>query len=97
MTWKKIRDEKVSQGFSDDRAYDFATNEMNKRRSNFDPSTVVGMVESEAKEKLDENGYSFRVQKRDIGHCGPMTLDYRSCRCNVSIVKGRVNQIIDMG
>lgn len=97
MTWKKIRDEKISQGFSEERAYQFATNEMIKRRSSFDPSTVIGMEENEAKEKLDENGYSFRVQKRDVGHCGPMNLDYRPSRCNVSIIKGRVNQIIDMG
>lgn len=97
MTWTKIRDEKISQGFSDDSAYEFATNEMNKRRSNFDPESIIGMEENKAEEKLNENGYSLRVQKRDTGKGDTMYLDYRSSRCNVSIVKGCVYQIIDMG
>lgn len=96
-TWEKIYKEKLSEGYSDDSAYNFATQVMNERRLNFDPYSVVGMEENSAKEKLDENGYSFRVVSRDIGSVGPIHLDLRRSRCNVVIKRGQVSEIKSLG
>ena len=96
-TWQKIRQSKIDEGYSEDAAYAFAKKVMEERRSNFSPYSVIGMAELEAKEKLDENGYAFRVQRRDVGSADIMYLDWRLNRCNVSIVEGKVAAILSIG
>ena len=96
-TWQKIYNQKISEGLSDDEAYTFATTTMKRRRASFNIRSIIGMDEAAAKEALDENGYSLNVRRRDVGEVGPMYLDWRENRCNVSIVEGKVEQILSMG
>jgi hypothetical protein len=95
-SWRKLFQQKLDEGTSAEAARNFATSIIKERRANFNPHTVIGMAELEAKEKLDENGYSFRVIRRDVGSVGPIYLDLCETRCNVSIVEGKVEKIIDM-
>lgn len=95
--WVRLYEEKMTEGHSKDSAYTIASNIMQERRLAFDPYSVKGMEENEAKEVLDKNGYSLRVVSRDVGTVGSIYLDYRKTRCNVKIEKGCVSKIIDMG
>lgn len=95
--WRKIFQQKIDEGCSCEDARNFATMIIKERRSKFNPYSIVGMTETAAKEKLDENGYSFRVQQRDVGNVDIMYLDYCETRCNVSIVQGNVDAILSMG
>ena len=95
--WRKIRDSKIAEGYSEEAAYKFATEEMKRRRSLFDPYSIVGLDETTAKEQLEENGYKMRVTKRDVGECDIFYLDWQENRCNVSIQAGLVTEISSIG
>ena len=41
-TWRKIYNQKIQEGLSDDFAYKQATKVMNERRESFNPHTIIG-------------------------------------------------------
>lgn len=95
--WTDIYNQKRAEGYSDQRAYDIASEEMAKRRAAFDPNTIVGLPEQEANDLMRTNGYIMRVVKRDIGGVGSIHLDNRINRRNVEIKEGKVLKIAYVG
>jgi hypothetical protein len=95
--WNEIYDQKKAEGYSHERAYELAREEMDRRREAFSPETIIGLPEEEAKALMAENGYTMRVIKRDVGRVGNIYLDLSYNRRNVSIKKGKVAKIISVG